>query len=568
MTLAGARLHIFLASVGLVLGAVFAAGVYLQPRLIAELEETTWSDLTHHAQTALLAVDRYTAGPKGPIVAGLGTATDKRITLVGPQGRVLADSLATSRGRDLSDRPELREALSGRPARARRHSEGMGTEMLFVALPRGPHAAEGALRVGVEAARIDAAVDSLRSFLLLAALVGLAFAIVMSVLVSALFGRTLRRIVLRVQARAGARTGDLEGPHDDIAGLLSSVDRLAITMERSVADLATERMRIEAVLETLGEGVIATDGRGLLATTNAAARSLLGLDEGSLGRPLIEVARAPELHALVDSGGGQSELELPGPPRRVLVASCGPMEGRAGVVVVLRDVTELRALEAMRRDFVANVSHEIRTPVSVIRANAETLLDGALDDRDAAERFLGAIHRHAERLVRLVSDLLDLSRIEAGHQDLSPRPWSVADAVRRVLSGLADSLAERPVEVSVDAELRVLADVVAFEQILVNLVDNAAKYTPAGGAIHIRASPDSEHVVIEVADEGPGLTVEQRQRVFERFYRVDKGRSRDQGGTGLGLAIVKHLADAMGGEVLALPREPQGTIFRVRLPAG
>jgi two-component system phosphate regulon sensor histidine kinase PhoR len=239
------------------------------------------------------------------------------------------------------------------------------------------------------------------------------------------------------------------------------------------------------------------------------------------------------------------------------------------------DITEIRHLEKVRRDFVANVSHELRTPVSVIQANAETLIDGALSDPVRGPAFLAAILRSAQRLARLVSDLLDLSRIESGQFALEIQPTPVGAAVQRAVEGIR-GLATRKslsVEADIGPELEVMADGLALDQILTNLIVNAVKYTPEGGQVRVRAQREQQSargepsICIEVCDNGGGIEPRHRLRIFERFYRVDPGRSREMGGTGLGLSIVKHLVGAMRGEVCVTDNPTGGSIFRVTLPA-
>jgi two-component system phosphate regulon sensor histidine kinase PhoR len=238
------------------------------------------------------------------------------------------------------------------------------------------------------------------------------------------------------------------------------------------------------------------------------------------------------------------------------------------------DITEMRRLEKVRRDFVANVSHELRTPVAVIQANAETLIDGALTDLERGPEFLNAIMRNAQRLARLVSDLLDLSRIESGNFTLEIQPTEVAAAVQRAVESIRELAARKrlTVDAKITDEFQVLADSSAFDQILTNLIVNAVKYTPDDGHVEIRAErgavqSGASTIHIDVCDDGTGIEPRHRARIFERFYRVDPGRSREMGGTGLGLSIVKHLVVAMHGEVYVTDNPTGGSVFRVILPA-
>jgi two-component system phosphate regulon sensor histidine kinase PhoR len=250
------------------------------------------------------------------------------------------------------------------------------------------------------------------------------------------------------------------------------------------------------------------------------------------------------------------------------VARLTAQRSGVGRLLVVDDVTAIRRLETIRRDFIANVSHELRTPVSVIRANAETLQGGGKDDPRFADRLIDGLHRNAERLARIIADLLDLSRLDADHYRLERQPVDVAAAVGQAVTAVEHAATTRgsTVTVAVPPGCVVLADPKALDQVLVNLLDNAVKYAPAGGKLEVRAVPHDRGVRLEVADDGPGLAPVHRDRVFERFYRVDPGRSRDQGGTGLGLSIVKHLVESMGGTVGVDANQPTGSIFWCELP--
>jgi len=365
---------------------------------------------------------------------------------------------------------------------------------------------------------------------------------------------------------------------DDLGELAGAINEMAQTYQDTVSTLAQERDRFGAVLDGMGEALVAIDGDGKVTLCNRAALQLLGWSESPLGSTLLEAIRQPVLHDLVHraSEPGKStreaEIETQFEARRGrrLLARATRLSGPdRGVVLVLRDVTELRRLENMRRDFVANVSHELRTPVSTIRATAEALLDGALEDKEHAVRFSKAVLRNAERLSRIIADLLDLSRIEAGERAIDLQPVTIASAARRALDVVSDTASKRGLTLSVDVEEGVAAeaDEAALDHVMLNLLDNAVKYTSEGGHVQVWAQPTGDGVRIEVRDNGPGAPERHRERIFERFYRVDTGRSRELGGTGLGLSIVRHLVDAMAGTVGFLPNVPQGSVFWVDLPA-
>ncbi len=345
------------------------------------------------------------------------------------------------------------------------------------------------------------------------------------------------------------------------------VNALAEEAERSRNALHHERTLLGAVADLLTHGVIAIDGEHRIELLNDAARKMLGVQSSLVGEPLLEFVRVPELHELVQHPEDASaEVQLPNGPRTLVRAA--RTWGRAGRVLLLEDVTNVRKLETVRRDFVANVSHELRTPVAVIRANAETLIAGAKDDPQMAPKLIDGLHRNAERLARILADLLDLSRLDAGQYRLDVSTVPVKPVTEQSLSAIETNAHVRgvTVEVAVPEALAVRADPKALDQILVNLIDNGVRYTRAEGHVWVEARELADAVRIEVRDDGPGISDKHRERVFERFYRVDSSRTREAGGTGLGLSIVKHLVESMGGQVGVEPNSPHGSIFWLRLP--
>jgi two-component system phosphate regulon sensor histidine kinase PhoR len=329
--------------------------------------------------------------------------------------------------------------------------------------------------------------------------------------------------------------------------------------------------RLEAVLESMAEAVLVTDAQGLVVHANRSVRRILGVGAEVLGRPLVQALALEGVQALVALAQAEQRSvheDLPLGGRQVLVRITPCEEPDTGLVAVLSDVTELRRLERIRRDFVANVSHELRTPVAAVLAATETLLSGALDRADTAREFVGIVDRHAERLHRLVEDLLELSRLESGEVRHLPEPVRLHDAITRALElfSLAVKARGTALTASVDPAVEyVEATPHALEHILSNLVDNAIKYSPEGATVRVTAAPYGDRVRLSVVDTGPGVEARHLPRLFERFYRADKSRSRDLGGTGLGLAIVKHLAEAIGATVGVESAVGQGTSFHVDL---
>lgn len=342
-------------------------------------------------------------------------------------------------------------------------------------------------------------------------------------------------------------------------------------------ELALRDSRQKALLESMVEGLLVLDGEGRIRLASRAFSRMFGTPADVSGRTLLEVARLPELAALAASLDEKKqfdgyELRLAGSDERwvsvsgaALIRPDGAPEGK---LLVFHDLTRIKKFERTRQEFVANVSHELRTPLSLIKGYAETLLDGAKDDPKVAAKFLGSIDRNAERLRQLIEDLLTISELESNRLSLDLQPVAARKAADKVLSDLAGRAAKRNVIlVNRVPELTVVADPGRFEQVLVNLVDNGIKYGRVGGNVAVSATPvESNQVEFAVTDDGPGISGEALDRIFERFYREDKARSRDTGGTGLGLSIVKHIVQSHGGKVWATSELGHGAAFHFTLP--
>ena len=568
----GLRGSLFLVALALTLAVLVPGGLYLQHHLRVSTGERIERQLESNLDTARVAFETAPLRDSAAIDAladRLGKAMGSRVTVIAADGRVLGDSdvpfADLARVENHGDRPEVVEALTpdhataaSAAAHAHRRSRTLQADLLYLASPlRGPHLT-GVVRVAQRLDEIDEAVARLRWLLFIAGIISVAVGIALSAAAAHYMTRTLRDLVDSAHALAGG--SPQPGP------LAGSLKRLSEEIERTVRALAAERARSAAVLEGMSEGVVALDRESRVTLMNRAAHELLGSDEEAVGRALLELVRVPALDELVRAGKPRtSEFELPATRRRVL-ARLAPQPDH-GAILVLHDVTALHRLETIRRDFVANASHELRTPVSVISANAETLLAGALSDPEHAPNLVNAIHRNAVRLTSLVTDLLDLSRLEAGSFPVELEQVNLAAAAHRALEAV-ERMAERrrtEISIAVPAELVAAADPGALHQVLVNLLTNAIAHTPEDTHVVIVGARSGRRLRIEVRDDGPGIPPGHRQRIFERFYRVDPGRSRDMGGTGLGLAIVKHLVETMGGGSGVAPNRPRGSVFWVEL---
>jgi two-component system phosphate regulon sensor histidine kinase PhoR len=513
--------------------------------------------------------------------------TGARATLIAADGRLLAESgISAAELARLAARvsgPEVATALSGRQARDLRPAAAPRTALLYVALPlRDSAGVIGALRLGLPVAAATSLSDAMRRVMLASGLVAVAVAFAIGLFVA----RRVTRPVVEMQTTARRMSeGDfavqvpVRSP-DEIGALGRALNVMASRLRDKIRDLEQEQAKATAILDGMVEGVIAVDGHNLILLMNERARAMFALGPAqAAGRPFLEVIRNADLHEVLrqsraEDGLSRRELRLSTPVERRLQVNAVRLAlggDDVGAVMVLHDVTELRRLEQVRTEFVANVSHELRTPLTAIQGYLETLLGGALEEPEHARKFLEIAFRHTERLGRLLNDLTDLSNIELGKTSLRLDPVALLDVVDSVLAIIRPRAEAGAVtltcEVPRDLPL-VRADHDRLAQILINLVDNAVKYTPRGHGVWVRAQPAGGGMVtVSVVDTGVGIPRADLARVTERFYRVDKARSRELGGTGLGLAIVKHLVLAHGGELTIDSEAGRGTAVTFTLRA-
>lgn len=581
MTL-GIRLKLFFAFLYFIVAGFIVTGLVLSHYLKKNMMEGTQAELLSLAKSTRLLLEKNIKNENevdADKIADLaGAAFSDRVTIIRPDGKVVGDSnLTKEQLRHLenhADRKEVQDALAYGVGTSTRYSTTLTNDMMYVAVRFNASGKQGVVRVSKSLASITDAASGLKRILVFACLIGILVAALMSAVSSHLFSKRLQILVASAKklVTGEARYRIREGAQDELGGLAGSLNALSDKLEEYVAQLAEKRDQFEAVLDGMSEAVIALDEQGHVTLINRAGTMLLGISDRPMGKMLLETVRIPELHELAsasskdENASNISEFDLHiGKSRRILARATKLHKG--GVVIVLLDVTELRRLERIRRDFVSNVSHELRTPVSIIQANAETLRDGALEDAKAAGRFLDAMITSAKRLSSLIADLLDISRLEEGKFELRMEPVPIAAALHRAAAALETKAIERSftIETTPCPSLSARADARALDQVLFNLVDNAVKYAGQGGKVTLRAVNEEKKIRIEVEDNGPGIEPRYRDRLFERFFRVDKGRSREMGGTGLGLAIVKHLTAAMHGEVGMKSAQPHGSVFWVLL---
>ena len=394
------------------------------------------------------------------------------------------------------------------------------------------------------------------------------------------FARRLERIsqFSRQMAQGGGAPPALEPGQDELAEVGLALHQAATQHNEAVRQLTEERNRSDAILRSMVEGVAVVDENEKIVFCNEAFCSSVGLERlPCAGRLLIEVSRQSGLlrvvqQVLAERQTVSAEIEIATRTPRTFAVTATPVHtaGAAGAVLVLHDVSEIRRLERVRRDFVANVSHEFKTPLTAIQGFAETLLGGALRDKQNSLRFLKIIRDHAVRMGRLTEDLLKLSLIEAGKLELNLQPVTVAELVEPCMEIVRPKAEQKELTLVTECPPDmppVLADGNRLREVIQNLLDNAVQYTPAGGCIRVHAASDNGAVVVAVSDTGIGIPQSDRERIFERFYRVDNARSREVGGTGLGLAIAKHLVEAHNGQMEVVSEIGHGSTFSIRLPS-
>ncbi len=567
--------------------AVLVATVLVSWSLRRQLESQIETELRHEAQLAAETLSHRTPATEAEFDAeahALGRLLGARVTFIAADGRVVGDSELTP------DRLATLENHAGRPevvasrekgfGSSQRYSTTLRTNMMYVAVPvRGsPTPLLATVRVALPLTNVDEQLALVRHYGLIGFGASMIAALVLASALSLVLGARLRTIA---QTATRYAQGDLTHPirdyaQDEIGTVARVLDKSVQDLSSRMRELAADRARMQAILSGMIEGVLVVNDEGRLQLVNDAARRMLGIVDPPEGRHYVEIVRSPVVAGQISTalaGGATASAELPGRDGGVtLLARSARVESPAGrgAIVVLHDITDLRRADQIRRDFVANVSHELRTPLTAIRGYVEALGDADPEDN---RRFLDVIARHTDRMERLVRDLLRLARIESGQETLERVPCSVSSlftAIRADLAGTIDARRQRVVEEIDPAAATITGDPAKLQDALRNLLENATNYSPEGTTITLSSVRRTDAILLTVADEGRGIPESDLTRVFERFYRVDKSRTRDghdPGGTGLGLAIVRHLVEAHGGKVRATNRPHGGAAFTIELPA-
>ncbi|MDD2582163.1 MAG: ATP-binding protein [Desulfuromonadaceae bacterium] len=551
---------------------------------IGMIEESRDNLISQTQLARLLVTGNRQVTPPQQLAESIGTATRARVTLIAPDGTVVGDSEVGQAGlaqmENHLQRPEVQEALAHGKGTSLRYSETIRISMLYSAMTYGSGAGGGIIRLALPLEYLTSARNTLHGVVGGATAATILVALLFSYLFSNLTSRPLRDMA-DAAARIGHGANKVRIPvasKDEIGILAGVLNDMSERIEVQVQRLSADKQRLDTILYSMGEGVMVAAPDGTIRLVNPAFRRLFSISGEVEGKRLVEISRHPDLLEAFndldrpDVNELVREISIP-PNDCTLFTHWVPLvvDGiRQGVVAVFHDISDLKKAENMRRDFVANVSHELRTPVTIIKGYAETLLDGVLDaDPAKAKQFVGIIHNHSERLTDLINDILALSSLESKEALLELAPVDISGTMARACMLFQESAAQKNITIINEAKggvlPRVMADQGRIEQVVVNLLENAIKYTLDGGSVRLFTEDCGEFVRVSVADTGIGIPYKDLPRIFERFYRVDEARTRDQGGTGLGLAIVKHIVQLHGGEVSVSSETGKGSIFSFTL---
>lgn len=557
---------------------------FLQKRDLLELQSslTRQSVLIRELAIPLLGDRKRLQAEVKKISAG----TDIRVTIIAPGGAVLADSsetleqLSTMENHTL--RPEVAMALKKGTGMSTRYSMTLNTRMLYIAIPILERAEIlGVVRAAMPITRVDEILTSVRRPVMLAAALGILIVLISGVFFSRGLTRRIRRITFGAEryAREDWSEKILIDGRDELKLLANTMNQMAAALRSRIQDLESEKGKVSVILSHMNEGVIAIDRRRHCVMANPAAEKIFDFSAmNALGKSLIEITRHPQLerlvdHAFQDKRTISAEILFSGKTKKTLYVNVIVLDAHVrdiGAILVFHDRTELRRLENVRKEFVANVSHELRTPLTSIKGFIETLLSGASKDPATSEKFLRIISEDTDRLGRLVEDILTLGEIEQGAAPIKKEALDLSLELPSILERLKTQLKEKNIAIETrisGTPLRLSGDKDKVHQVFFNLIHNAIKFNKPDGKITLSADQGPEGTTISIEDTGIGIPEEAQSRIFERFFRVDKERSKELGGTGLGLAIVKHIMEAHGGRISCQSTPGQGSRFSVFFPA-
>lgn len=506
----------------------------------------------------------------------LGDQIDERITIIDSNGVVLGDSdedPATMENH--ADRPEVIEALSQGTGSSIRYSATLDYDMMYVAVPVTIDTEiVGIARVSLPLTDINASLSHINRTIIWVAIIAAAVAIILAFQISKMTTGPLKKLT---KMSGSIADGELDqeiqvSSRDEVGELAKAFNQMAARLKEMVSLITTERDRMAAILSNMGDGIFTVDGDSRITTVNRAAQKFLQLSENEvLGHTFAEVVRDYELDGILQRCLKTKEQQTgtveTSPGKQFLGVIASPLKDEGGCLLLIQDLTEMRRLETVRRDFVANISHELRTPTASLKAITETLQDGAIDDTAVAKDFLDKMNAEVDKLAQMIQELGELALIESGESPIQKMPFNVTELIEQTAERLG-MLADRAglsLSIEIASDLPpALGDRDRVEQVLVNLLHNAIKFTSPGGKVNLSAKADGNNILVSVTDNGVGIPADDLPRIFERFFKTD--RARTGGGTGLGLAIAKHIIEAHGGRTWAESVEGKGSTFSFTLP--
>jgi len=514
----------------------------------------------------------------------IGKQQEVRVTIIKRDGTVIGDTELNAEEiaqvENHLDRPEIQEAITKGLGISKRYSYTIKKYLLYMAVPFGMDNSAGFIRYAVPISYIEMLEGKLdktiTGALLLVFLLSLTFTFVISFVVSRPLAEMAR--VARAMAKGDFSRKPSIYSRDEIGDLAMALSYMSDEIKGKIERIKQEGVKLDAVLSSMFEGIMVVDEKGHILLMNPSLRKLFFVDSSPENKSPVEAIRNPQIQDAVDKilkdkrNLFSEEVTVGQPEEKALKINAVPIirnDVLEGAVLVFHDITELRKLERVRQDFVANVSHELRTPISSIKGYSETLLEGALEDKDNVREFISIIYQDSNRLANLIDDLLDLSKIESGKMKMAFAPLDLKPILKRCFGVLEKSIKDKNLSLSInipDSIPKVIADDKRLAQVFLNLLDNAVKYTGDGGSIKVEVSESGSLVQIDITDTGMGIPEKDISRIFERFYRVDKARSRELGGTGLGLSIVKHIVLSHGGQVWVKSEPGLGSTFSFTIP--
>lgn len=578
----------FIFCLAVVLG-LFIGYFYLSTHLKTYLEDNIENNLKRQLSLAKDFLETYLS-ERGAVADAdifadrIGKELAVRATIITIEGVVIGETdLNKDEIKDVEnhiDRPEVQEAIKKGFGRAKRFSNTVKKNLLYMAIPFGEGKTAGFIRLAIPLSDIELLETRLQKIIGIALLLVFGLSLLFTFLISLIVSKPLTEMadIAKAMAKGDFSRKPSIYSQDEIGDLAMALSYMSDEIKGKMERIKQESVKLDAVLSSMFEGIMVVGEKGGILLMNPSLRKLFFVDSAPDAKTPMEMIRNTQVQDIVDKIIKDKqrliseEIIISQPEEKMLKINGVPIIRNnilEGAVLVFHDITELRRLERVRQDFVANVSHELRTPISSIKGYAETLLEGAIDDKDNLKEFISIIYQDSNRLANLIDDLLDLSKIESGKMKMVFVPLDIKPILNRCIAVLEKSIKAKALSITVDIPddlPKVSADDKRLSQVFLNLLDNAVKYTPEGGSIKIRAFANEKMVQVEVSDTGIGIPEKDLPRIFERFYRVDKARSRELGGTGLGLSIAKHIVLTHGGQVWVKSELGQGSTFIFTIP--